>query len=422
MITPSFNLTATERVLPKLALDFTTASLDSRVSFTRASNTATRVNSLGLIELVNADLPRFDFNPVTLVCRGLLIEETRVNFLLQSEAFGTSPWTTASQNASITQNSTTSPDGQVTADTFTDNATSAIHRVSQTVTTANTNQKVFSCFAKYSSLQWITLSASTSTGTWAGAKFDIQNGVLGSISQQGAGWTANSSSITNFGNGWFRCVLVYTPGASGATPLLVSGATDGTTFTTSQRGSEVYSGTDSSAFVWGAQLEDGAFATSYIPTVASQVTRSADVATMTGTNFSDWFNATEGTFVAKSDTVDATNFPKTLYAGTANDAVYLDTRTVSVRSIIVAATVAVLAKTSTKLAVNIFSAAYKLNSHNAGFNGAAVTAATSGAIPTGITSMSIGSGLSSNFANGHIYRIDYYPQRLTDAELRAFTK
>jgi len=55
MITPSFGLTATERVLPRLALDFTTASLDPRITFTRALDTATRVNASGNIETVLAD-------------------------------------------------------------------------------------------------------------------------------------------------------------------------------------------------------------------------------------------------------------------------------------------------------------------------------------------------------------------------------
>jgi hypothetical protein len=66
MITPSYLLTATERVLPRLALDFTTASLDPRVTFTRSGNTATVTNSSGVIVAVNADIPRFDFDPVTL--------------------------------------------------------------------------------------------------------------------------------------------------------------------------------------------------------------------------------------------------------------------------------------------------------------------------------------------------------------------
>lgn len=89
MITPAYGLTATERVLPSLALDFTTGSLDPRVTFTRTGNTATVTNSSGVITAINADLPRFDYNPVTLAPRGLLIEEARTNLLLNSVIAGT---------------------------------------------------------------------------------------------------------------------------------------------------------------------------------------------------------------------------------------------------------------------------------------------------------------------------------------------
>ena len=66
-------------ITPSFALNFTTGVLDSRVTLTRALNTATRVNSSGVIETVNANLPRFDYDPVTLVPKGLLIEEQRTN-------------------------------------------------------------------------------------------------------------------------------------------------------------------------------------------------------------------------------------------------------------------------------------------------------------------------------------------------------
>jgi hypothetical protein len=95
MITPSFGLTATERVLPKLALDFTTASLDSRVTFTRAtgaSNPATYIDSNGYVTATSDNQPRFDHNPITLACKGLLIEESRTNLLKHSDAFGNAIW------------------------------------------------------------------------------------------------------------------------------------------------------------------------------------------------------------------------------------------------------------------------------------------------------------------------------------------
>ena len=117
MITPAYSPTATERVLPKMALDFTTGTLDSRVSVARAGNTATRINSSGKIEIVNANLPRFDYDPATLAPRGLLIEEQRTNLLLRSEEFDNASW--AKTNATITVNATTAPDGTTTADLIT---------------------------------------------------------------------------------------------------------------------------------------------------------------------------------------------------------------------------------------------------------------------------------------------------------------
>lgn len=233
-------------IKPTLLLDFSnTKQLDSRITFTRAS-TATYYD-------------------------GVTTAKAEENLLLQSQDFATT-WTTTSLNATITANTTAAPDGTTTADTLTDDATNGIHRVSQTVTTSNTLQMVYSVFAKYSTMQWISISAATGTGTWAGAKFDVQNGVLGSTSQQGTGFTANSSSITSVGNGWYRCVLIYTAGASGSTSMLVSGATDGTTFTTSQRGSEVYIGSGSAVFLWGAQLEQRSAVTAYTPTTTQAIT------------------------------------------------------------------------------------------------------------------------------------------------------
>ena len=232
-------------IKPTLLLDFAnTKQLDPRITFTRAS---------------------------TATYYGTQTAKAEENLLLQSQDFATT-WTTTSLNATITANTTAAPDGTTTADTLTDDATSGIHRVSQTITTSNTLQMVYSVFAKYSTMRWISISAATGTGTWAGAKFDVQNGVLGSTSQQGTGFTANSSSITSVGNGWYRCVLVYTAGASGSTSMLVSGATDGTTFTTSQRGSEVYIGSGSAVFLWGAQLEQRSAVTAYTPTTTQTIT------------------------------------------------------------------------------------------------------------------------------------------------------
>lgn len=397
MITPSFALTATERVLPRLALDFTTASLDPRVTFTRALNTATRINSSGLVETVNADTPRFDYTLNTGgACKGLLIEESRTNLLTYSALVGGTHWITAKSGvatlATITTNYATSPDGTTSA----------------------------------SRLQ-MTLNGGTTISDWT------QVFHSGFAQTNGAAYAQSIYLKSNDGNTY--TVLLRDDTGSSAAQTLLTITPQWQRFTQNVTASDTTAtgvklwlrggvGTSATADIlaWGAQYEAGAFPTSYIPTVASTVLRNADVASMTGTNFSDWFNATEGSFVAQSDTVDTTGFPTTLYSAVVNNSITLDTSVASIRAVMFANNVAVLVKTSTKLSVNTFAIAYKLNSHNAGFNGAAVTAATSGAVPTGLTSLNIGSTGSSSYANGHIYKIMYYPQRLTDNELRAFTK
>jgi hypothetical protein len=86
---------------PTLALNFLSGALDPLITFTRSGNTATRTNSSGAIELVNANLPRFDYDPVTLALKGLLIEEQRINLLLNSLIDGT-PLSTQSVTVAAT--------------------------------------------------------------------------------------------------------------------------------------------------------------------------------------------------------------------------------------------------------------------------------------------------------------------------------
>jgi hypothetical protein len=105
MITPAFGLTATERVLPSLMLDFSTGVAPAQITTTRAGNTATQINSSGNIELVNADTPRLDYDPITKVCKGLLIENARTNLLRNSLVDGTNLNTQSVTTADIgTQN------------------------------------------------------------------------------------------------------------------------------------------------------------------------------------------------------------------------------------------------------------------------------------------------------------------------------
>jgi hypothetical protein len=282
MITPSFALTATERVLPRMALDFTTASLDSRVTFTRSGNTATVTNSSGNVVGINANLPRFDFNPITLACKGLLIEEARTNVFLYSDQFENAAWFKSS--TSVSADEIVSPDGTQNADKIVEDVSGVAEHFAFQSFVATATAYTMSVYLKSGERIWSALRLFDGTTSYL-AFFNLSTGAAGSVT---AGAT---SKIENAGNGWYRCSITATLTAVESFPSIFVSTGDGTTF---------YAGDGTSGiYAWGAQLELGAFPTSYIPTVATSVTRTADVATMTGTNFSDWYNQTQGAFMTQ---------------------------------------------------------------------------------------------------------------------------
>ena len=414
MITPSFNLTATERVLPKLALDFTTANLDPRVTFTRVGNTATVTNSSGYIAAINANLPRFDYDPITKVLKGLLIEESRVNSLTYSAAFDDGSWTKL--NSSISATKVSAPDGLVSGQKLVENTANSVHVLVKTVTglTGGTSQTV-SVYAKAAERTRIVIGSFDGTSGLT-ASFNLLTGVVNSAS---SGVTATMQSV---GDGWYRCVCTRTI-AVAATSLEVNLYLDNAT---SGNPSVSYTGNGTSgAYWWAAQLEAGAFPTSYIPTEATTVTRNADVATMTGTDFSDWYNAGVGGIVARvlPSTVSGTRPALQLDDATADEIIALRGNTTNPELVIVdggspqaqidAGTIA--ANTAYNLG-----AAWDTNNCAAAVNGGAAVTDTTATIPT-VTQARLGSD-GTNYLNGHIQTLRYWPQRIMNAEVQAFSK
>ncbi len=267
---------------PSLDLDFTQEVLDPRITFSRGS-IGTRVNRNRLIETVSANQPRFDFDPVTGECRGLLIEESRSNLLVRSEDF-TTTW--GASAVSVSSNVITAPDGNTTADKLVENTSfSNFKFVSQSVGTivgTYTVSAFFKAGERFSG--YIQLLSSGGSAT---AAFNLRTGTI----TGGSG----TNTITPYGNGWYRVSSTATFTSATATVYIVL---------YNINGSSNYTGDGTSGlYLWGAQLEAGAFPTSYIPTTASTVTRSADLASMIGTNFSSWYNQTEGTLYASINNI-----------------------------------------------------------------------------------------------------------------------
>jgi len=412
MITPSFNLTATERVLPSMALDFTTASLDSRITFTRttgASNPATYVGSDGYIASASNNQARFDYDPVTLACKGLLIEEARTNLFTYSSDY-TNDWTLTKLTSFGT---TTSPDNTNTGYKLVPNTDSATHSVSQTIALTSGTTYTFSVYAKAAEKTNLQLRISTTNDIQI--TFNVDTGEIKST-------VAGTGTITDVGNGWYRCTATATCTSTASLALRIYVAEgDNTTLT--------YAGNDvDGLYIWGAQLEVGAFPTSYIPTTTAALTRNADVATMTGTNFSDWFNASEGTFSVTATVPAITGLNMRFISandGTSSNRIDLygitDTqlRVVNSGSVQASVTSGTIASYQERTSVG----AYKADSFATATNADSVSTDTSGTVPT-VDQLYIGRATVSNatYCNGTIKQINYWQQRLTDNEVVAFSK
>jgi hypothetical protein len=424
MITPSFSLTATERVLPKLALDFTTASLDPRVTFTRTTDAtypATYVNSSGYIASASNNAPRFDYSPVNLACKGLLIEESRSNLCTYSEDYTNGAY--AFTDISINSNQTAAPDNANTADLWTQGSAGTANAYRTSGITVSAGATItFSVFVKRNAdMQWLRIRAANNANTNGGtAWFDLTNGVLGTVSNAGTG-TNTSATITPYANGFYRLTVTTTVGAADTSVNRYIFSTTGDNTATRQANASYY--------MWGEQLEAGAFPTSYIPTTTTALTRNADVATMTGTNFSSWFNATEGTFVSEHVIPVSTGQANGVYAAqlTATPSTnYIGLRItaagVARNAITNTTSVSLDAMTTTYGATIQDSLAYKLNNSAAAANANNPVTSSSVSIPT-VDYLLIGSisGIS-NYLNGYVKTLYYYPQRLTNAEVQAFSK
>lgn len=416
MITPAYALTATERVLPRLALDFTTASLDSRVTFTRTGNTATVTNSSGLIAPINANLPRFDFNSITLACKGLLIEEARTNVCTYSSAIGGGTWLFLPSYAAQLNNAV-SPDGTTNASNIYTVVSGSPRFTFREFTYTASQVYTLSVFAKSNSKRWLCIYNPSGAGPGA-AWFDLVDGVVGSVA---AGFT---STITAFGNGYYRCTVTYTAPALGSQYFAMSDVNANLSLTTTANGT-------SGILVYGAQVELGAFATSYIPTVATTVTRNADVATMTGTNFSSWYNASQGSFAMVADLFSPTSNNSLLEVNGAGGADRLGILTgfplatnISVFNIQGGVSIASQTAPAANVQFNVCGA-FAANSTNISLNAAVTTSnnATAAPMPS-VDRLAIGrNGISNSaYMSGHVAKILYWPQKLTSAETRAFSK
>jgi hypothetical protein len=407
-------------VLPTLDLDFANSkTLDPRITFTRASG-GSYVGADGLIKLAGVNEARFDHDPVTGESLGLLIEESRSNLITYSEQFNDASW--AKGNLSVTANTTatTAPDGTNSAEKLIESLDvgTTFHIITSIGFSATSGTSyTYSIFVKAAERTKVIMGFSVGSA-FSNFQFGLYDLSAGTSS---IFLGTPTVSITPYPNGWYRCSVTATATATGTAFASLQ------LYTTSN--GYIGDGT-SGIYLWGAQLEQASFPTSYIPTVASTRTRAADNASITGRNFREWYRQDEGPLIAKarSYNLTASTFPHiaAIDDGTSNNRIGV--------GYIVSSVGGVFIRNNNVGQVEIYplvntnprtgSLAYKLNDAATSYNGGTVLTDPSVSIPT-VTKMQIGDfGTSLNTIynlNGYISRLSYYPKRLPNSQLISLT-
>jgi len=353
--------------------------------------------------------PRFDHDPITpFACKGLLIEESRENLLKYSQEFENIAW--GKLETTVSANSAVAPDGTTTADKLIPSVASNQHVVSSVITSAASPYTV-TVYAKADGYNWIWFNSNGSGAiTTDLCWFDVLNGVTGTAQAKA------TTSIQSMGNGWFRCVCSWGAFTVG-TPSIWIGVSNGNNIS-----SFAGDGT-SGVLIWGAQIEAGAFATSYIPTTATALTRSADVCSITGASFTGMYNQAEGAMLVDAFTPASgirnivtclAPFGKEVTLLTNVSAAELEVVD-GVSQVNMSSGSPISPNTAFKLAC-----AYKLNDFALTKNGVAPQTDTSGTVPT-VNAMIVGSGPAGKTMCGCVSSLRYYRKRLSDAKIQTLT-
>jgi hypothetical protein len=392
------------------------AQVEQRSAATAYTVTTTQaiINYVPVLLTAGGGQPRFDHNPTTSESLGLLFELQKTNLITNSGNLSAGTWSTS--NTTVTGNTIVAPDGTLTGSKIILNAGATGYMGQSIVVSAGST--VYTVYFKAGEYRRVSL--------WEGAvsavnvTFDLISGTI-------VGQNSATALMTSVGNGWYRCSMISTQTA-GSRFWLISpvGDTSTTPFTPATTGNGF-----NGVYAWGGQLEQAAFPSSYIATTSAAATRASDVAIMSGSNFSSWYNLSEGTFYTEvSFGVASYNVSNAYHLecsdGTDKNRLLAYTGG-SVAGLFVTpygSTGAVSIATAAAPSVNVsYRCGFFLETNNFAVTASAVAPQTdnSGLMPA-VNRMNIGSNFSSTEQlNGWIKKLAYYPQAVTSAQLQALT-
>ena len=377
------------------------------IRFYRATaNVDITLNSVSLIEITDdTNLPRIDYSPYSGAgtCGHWLFEPQSTNLVLNSNSgFG-------STNMNLVYNNATSPDGTQNAYKSTTTTASIAHVRTLNVTFANTS--TFSVFLKYGNNQWYQILSAVKTGNFVNV--DIQNGVFGTN-----GADTENLSIKDFGNGWYRVSGTFINAAATSTLRIYTGSSSSSSWASTSAPIGSYN------YGYGFQVEASSFATSYIPTNGSTVTRLQDAAF--GAGSSDLINSTEGVLYAEIASLADFNGSISINDATVSNRIELGFTSLS-RAIIymeVGGVLQVYERPAVSDITSFYKIAFKwkLNDFSLYINGNKVAASSSGVTPSANTFNNLSfNGFYSNNFFGKTKCLAVFKEALTDDELECLT-
>jgi hypothetical protein len=315
----------------------------------------------GLLE----NTPRLDWsNGVPSV----LVEPQRTNLLRNSEALNISP--NVVESVSYSYNEIASPSGFINAPKFseTTEGTAYRHGFYHYVVIPN-GAITASIFTKQIDRRYVSLQ-SNATGSNQYSYVDLQDG---SVVSEGTGWTL---STEDYGNGWWR--IIATAMGIQSSPYFIWGMSINGT-------SNTYSGDGSEFTFWGAQLEEGSYPSSYIPTYGTTQTRSSEV-------ISDNFNIPTTATIYNS-----------FYSDVAETVFVFD----QVFNVVEGLNKVAIAFSPTAVKISV--------------GGSIVANATGTYDTTSLTNIQLGSNNGTDYSNAPISGFYVFPEFLTDEELNSLT-
>jgi hypothetical protein len=370
------------------------------------ATTATRVNASGLIESVANNVPRLDY--LNASCPSVLVEPQRTNVQISSEDFSNAIYLQI--GVTVTTNTNVSPDGNTTADRLAEDTSTGFHTIDILNPPVVAGSYTVSVFVKANGrTKFQILGFYALTGN---VDFDLTLGTATTTAP------ALNGKIENYGNGWYRCQATFTDLTGVGAQILFN--------ILNNAGSNIYTGDGTSGLIlWGAQLEAGTYSTSYIKTIASSVTRNADVISKTG--ITDLIGQTEGTIFIDTYIDDFTkqiNEPVLLYVkGTSSAFIEIIPTGLIVGAYNNGSTFTglITAGVTPQNGRHKIAFAYKNNDFILYYDGIQLGVDTSGLVSGNLTSFGLQYDVSQYIPKQNVNSAQLYKTRLTNTELAQLT-